>query len=89
MMAISINPTAFNAIHVGAAAIPSGCAMALLGSGGNTYIALALFSSAILSALAQSLHFNSATVSVINNLPMIIAAVQKAAEMPSPNTEAK
>jgi hypothetical protein len=50
---------------------------------------LALFSSAILSALAQSLHFNSATVSVINNLPMIIAAVQKAAEMPSPNTEAK
>jgi hypothetical protein len=88
-MALKINPTALNAIHVGAAAIPSGCAMALLGSGGNTYIALALFSSAILSALAQSLHFNGATTNVINNLPMIIAAVQKAAETPAPNTEVK
>jgi hypothetical protein len=79
-MDLKITPTTINALHMVAAILPSAAASALLGSGGNTYIATSLFASTVLSAVAQSFHFSATTRNIINNLPMIVAAVSKAAE---------
>jgi hypothetical protein len=82
-MNFKITPAAVNALHVVAAILPTAAGSAILGGGGNTAIAITLFASSILSALAQSFHFSASATNLINNLPMIVAAVIKAAETPA------
>lgn len=77
-MSFQIGPSTLNAIHVAAAAIPAASATALVGSGGSTWIALALFASSILSATAQTFHFSGAANNLIKNLPQIVMALQMA-----------
>ena len=86
-MSFQIGPSTLNAIHVAAAAIPAASATALVGSGGSTWIALALFASSILSATAQTLHFSGAANNLIKNLPQIVMVVQAALNDKSPAPE--
>jgi hypothetical protein len=75
-MKFEISPTVHNAVQVAATAIPGAIATAIIGGGGNNYMAGALFLSSVLSALSQALHFSNTTNNVIHSLPAIVAAVQ-------------
>lgn len=81
-MNFQITPTVHNAIQVAATAIPGAIATAIIGSGGNNYMAGALFLSTVLSALSQALHFNNTTNNIIHSLPAIVAAVQSVISQP-------